>query len=289
MRILLTGASGFIGRVLLDMMSATHEMIAVVRPGSPALPGAGRIQWDLSSPLQARAFPDKVDAVIHLAASRRFREFPEAVPELLRINVDATTELLEYARTAGASRFFLASTGNVYATDYQLKIDQPPVPPHDFYTASKLAAEALVRPYRSCLNATVFRIFFAYGAGQADRTIPRLLSMVREGQPIRLEGGGPPGSTLSLVYVDDLAAAIATAVEDGWSGLFDMAGPERLSVQEIAEEIGHQIGRAPVFEPAEVPINLMDADLGPLQEHYDLSRFRPFREGLRRLLKDSKS
>ena len=122
-----------------------------------------------------------------------------------------------------------------------------------------------------------------------DRTIPRLLSLVQEGQPIRLEGGGPPGSTLSLVYVDDLAAAIAAAAAAGWSGLFDLAGPEHLSVQEIAEEIGRQIGKAPSFEPADVPINLMDADLGPLQEQYDLSRFRPFREGLRCMLDATKN
>ena len=58
--------------------------------------------------------PSHIDGVLHLAQSHAYRDFPAGAVDMFRVNVASTASLLEYARRAGASRFYLASTGSVY-------------------------------------------------------------------------------------------------------------------------------------------------------------------------------
>lgn len=284
MTILLTGATGFIGRRLAPALLALADrrVVCAGRPGSDLPDGAERLDWDLHEPLDRARFPERVDAVVHFALAREFRAFPESVADLYAVNVRATLELLEYAREAGAGHFVMASTGNCYAPDGGLAVGATPVPPNDFYTAAKLAAEALTRPYRSCFPVNVMRIFFPYGPGQdAEKTVPRLIERVRAGQAVALETGlGGDGSVLSLTHVDDLVPVIVRSVTEKWNGLFDVAGPETLSVRAIIGEIGRQLGVEPRFSTGDEPAKAMTADLGALGRRYDLAAFRPFAEGL---------
>lgn len=284
MRILVTGATGYIGSRLCRHLSSDNEIFSLQRPGHPHVEGYTTIEGDLSRPIDDTILPDRIDAVAHLALARDFRRFPEGVADLFAVNVRATIELLEYARKAGASRFFMASTGNSHAPDMGLAVGGEPIPPNDFYTSSKLAAEALTRPYQSCFPVNILRAFFPYGPGQDAKTIQRMIASIRAGQPISLgTGGDGNGDRLSLIYIDDLVQAIAQSIGEGWSGLFDIAGPEVLSVREIANEIGRQLGINPVFETGKIPAKNMTADLGDLNEKYRF-QFCLFAQGLTKLL-----
>lgn len=284
MRILVTGATGYIGSRLCRHLAVSNEIFSLQRPGHPPQDGIRTIEWDLSQPIDASILPAEIDAVAHLALARDFRRFPEGVTDLFAVNVRTTIELLEYARTAGASRFVMASTGNSLAPDGGLDVGDQPVPPNDFYTASKLAAEALVRPYRSCFAANILRAFFPYGPAQDAKTIQRLIARVRAHEPISLSTGlTGDGDQLSLIYVDDLVEAFARSVGEGWNGLFDVAAPEVLSVRQIAHEIGRQLGVEPVFVQADHPAKNMCADLAGLKERGE-GNFRPFSQGLSDLL-----
>ncbi|NQV46748.1 MAG: NAD(P)-dependent oxidoreductase [Rhodospirillaceae bacterium] len=286
MDILITGATGFIGSRLCRLLGADNEnsLFSLQRPGHLPVEGITAIEWDLSCRIDENILPDAIDAVVHLALARDIRRFPEAVPELFAVNVRTTIELLEYARKAGASHFFMASTGNSYAPDLGLCIGEQPVPPNDFYTSAKLAAEALVRPYRSCFPVNILRAFFPYGPGQGAKTIQRLIARVKTSQPISLAKGlNGDGDQLSLIYVDDLVQAIAQSISEGWDGLFDVATPEVLSVRQIVMEIGQQLGIEPVFEYGDTPAKKMSADLRELNERSRLS-FRSFSDGLSELL-----
>ena len=114
MRVLVTGANGFVGRRLLETHSGGHELVALARTRGPELPGVEWIEHDLVEPLADARLPDRIDAVIHLAQSRRYREFPEGARDVFEVNTRSTFELLEYARRAGARSFVFASTGGVY-------------------------------------------------------------------------------------------------------------------------------------------------------------------------------
>jgi len=265
-------------------MAAGNEIFSLQRPGHAPQDGIRAIEWDLSQPIDASILPAKIDAVAHLALARDFRRFPEGVADLFAVNVRTTIELLEYARTAGASRFFMASTGNSQAPDTGLAIGDEPVPPNDFYTASKLAAEALVRPYRSCFPVNVLRAFFPYGPAQDAKTIQRMIARVRAREPISLSAGlSGDGDQLSLIYIDDLVTIFARSINEGWNGLFDAAAPEVISVRQIVLEIGRQLGIDPVFEQAKNPAKKMCADMSGLDEK-GRAEYRSFAQGLSDLL-----
>lgn len=285
MRILLTGATGFLGGALIPLLTKTHEVYGLTRsePAS-AVDGIESVRCDLSLNLQLDRLPQRIDGVLHLAQSHAYRDFPAGAVDMFRVNVASTASLLEYARRAGASRFYLASTGSVYEPYTRGMAENAPVAPSDYYPATKLAAECLLVPYATQMTVCALRLFCLYGPGQADRLIPSLLERVRGGQPIAVEGRGG-GLKLTPTYVEDTAAAIGTAFEEGWQGVVNVASPEVVSIQEIAETMGGLLGKKAVIKrvaPEELPPII--PDLTRLSKLFDLGKFRSFEAGIRSTL-----
>ncbi len=105
-RILITGATGFLGARLLRRLAPTHEICALVRtlpPGTPA--GITWLVQDLGAKAWAAQLPPSIDAVFHLAQSPRFREFPEQAADIYAVSAGATMHLLDWAAQAGARSF----------------------------------------------------------------------------------------------------------------------------------------------------------------------------------------
>jgi UDP-glucose 4-epimerase len=238
-RILLTGGSGFIGSAVVSLLAPAHEVIVLGRTA----PVAGATDWiehDLASPLDAALLPARVDAVVHLAQSRRYREFPEGAADMYAINTDTTFRLLEYARAADAARFLFASTGGIYAPSYERLVETDPVDPLDFYLTSKLVAESLIGNYRRFFHTVVFRFFFVYGPGQRRMLVPSLLDRVRNGEHVTIQGD--PGLRVNPIYVDDAARAFEPALALARSDLFNVAGDEVVSIRELVELMAQASG-----------------------------------------------
>ena len=290
MQILITGATGYIGSRLRRQLSvdSQNEIFSLQRSGPYSSDDIVVIEWDLSRPIDEAVLPAKIDAVVHLALSRDFRRFPEGVMDLFSVNVRSTMDLLEYARKAGASHFFMASTGNSCAPDEGLNVGEMPEPPNDFYTSSKLAAEALCRSYRSCFPINILRVFFPYGPNQDAKTIQRLIKDIRIGKPILLgQGHDGNGDLLSLIYVDDLVQLIKLSIDECWDGLFDVAASEVLSLRHIANEISRQLGIEAKFEEVDYTAKKMCADLTILNKK-NITGLRSFSRGLTALLESER-
>jgi len=249
-RLLVTGASGLLGaRFVALAASQGHEVCAVGRSApEPPQPNVRWIAMDLARPLDRSALPPQIDAVLHLAQSRRFREFPDGAGDVFAVNVARTAELLDYAHGAGATHFVLASTGGVYAPSAEpLTEDSALATKPGFYPASKRAAELLAHPYAGLMTVGILRFFFIYGAGQgSDMLMPRLVASVRDGRPIQLQGND--GLSLNPVHVDDAAAAVLAATEMEESATVNVAGPSTVTLREIAGLIGAELGVEPRFE-----------------------------------------
>jgi nucleoside-diphosphate-sugar epimerase len=246
MAVLLTGGSGFLGSVVSERLLARGEVVALHRPSATPRPIEG-VRWiaqDLSAPLSAE-LPDSIDAVVHLAQSRRYREFPEGAVDMHEINTAATVRLLDYCRRAGGASFTYASSGAVYAPGPEPVKEADAPRPGNFYAASKLAGEQAVEQFRGILRAHALRFFFIYGPGQSNMFIPGLLGRVRAAQDVTL--AGPDGIRVNPVYVDDAADAVIATLDLPGSETINVAGPDIVSVREIAELGGRLLEHAPSF------------------------------------------
>jgi nucleoside-diphosphate-sugar epimerase len=286
MKVLVTGATGFIGRRLLSAAPARWEIVAIARDAPPhASGGRASVEWvpaDLSAPGFERRLPPRFDAVLHLAQARGQSDTAAGARETVDVNVVATARLLEHARASAAGRFVLASTATVYRRSDQPLSEDAPIDCPSLYAASKRSAELLVRPYATWLSCHALRLFTVYGEGQRERLVARLAERVRTGEPITVEGRH--GLLLSPVHVDDVVAALVAAVEDRATteGLevTNVGGPDALGVREIAETLGRVVGREPRlnFTDDSEPGGYV-ADISKLSRTFDIAPPRGFEQG----------
>jgi len=246
MKILVTGAAGFIGRQLVAHLAGRHEVIALTRSETQAEPGRqwAAVAMDLARPLEPHRLPSRVDVIINLAQANV--PFPEFADKLLAVNTAAVQQLLDYARSAEARRFVLASSGDVYGTRLGLCRESHEAFPKSFYGVTKYAAELLTQPYSDYFKSCLLRLFQPYGPAQKGRLMPRMAERIQDGQPIRLNRDGRP--FLSPVYVTDVIAAFEAASLCDYSGVVNVAGDTVVGMRELAERIGDLLGIAPVFE-----------------------------------------
>jgi UDP-glucose 4-epimerase len=244
MKIIVTGAAGFIGTNLLKTLARNqaHDIFAVTR-NQAEFSGVTWVHADLSDSAWTQRLPENADVVIHLAQSKRYREFPDGAADMIRININATAELLEWSRTHGVQKFIFASTGNVYQrTEKKLLKETDVCVPDSMYSATKLSAEYIVQQYSAFFKTMCLRIFGVYGPGQKDMLVPRLIDSVENGREITLDGG--EGLSLSPLYIDDCVEIISRLLKEGAGiqhEIYNLAGNEVLNLKQMVEIIGEQL------------------------------------------------
>lgn len=249
MRILVTGASGFIGSHLVDRLLAEgHEVIGVdnfltgKRENLLHLEGHPRfslVEHDVS---EAMRVSGSLDWVMHFASPASPRKYLAHPVETLRVNSEGTYHLLELARRNRA-KFFLASTSEVYG-DAQLH-PQPeaywghvnPVGPRSVYDEAKRYAEALTVTYHRTygLPIRIARIFNTYGPRmdpRDGRVVSNFIRQALTGEPLTVYGDG--SQTRSLCYIDDLVEGVVRLMTVDYNGPVNLGNPEEYTVLELA-------------------------------------------------------
>ena len=250
MTILLTGGTGFLGAALLEPLAARDEVVAVHRPTAtpPTVEGVRWIAQDLAAPLVA-GLPDHVDAAVHLAQSRRYREFPDAALDIFDLNMGAAVRLLDYARRSGARKFVLASSGAVYAPRSEPLREEDALSPANLYATCKMGAEYTAPHFGDYFDIAMLRYFFIYGPGQRDMFIPGIVNRVLSDLPVSLSS--EVGIRVNPVFVDDAVAATLAALDRCGVAAYNVAGPDVVSLREMAEIVGALVGKAPTFVAGE--------------------------------------
>jgi dTDP-glucose 4,6-dehydratase len=271
MRILITGAAGFLGSHLCDrLLGEGHEVVGMDNfitgnPGNLAhLAGHEKflfIRHDVSDFIFV---PGKVDAVMHFASpaspnpSSRFG-YVNLPIQTMKAGALGTHNTLGVARAHGA-RFLLASTSEIYGDplehpqkeSYVGHVD--PIGPRSVYDEAKRFAEALTMAYHRFhgLNTAIVRIFNTYGPRMHlddGRVVPNFLQQALKREPLTIYGDG--SQTRSFCYADDLVDGIIRLLLSNEHEPVNIGNPIETTILEFAETINQvtQNAAGTVFKP----------------------------------------
>lgn len=281
--VVVTGANGLLGRELVGLLATTYDVRALVHTVPPdPIAGVDYRAVDFSADWDAAVLPEKADAIVHLAQSAHFRDVPARALEVFQVNVTSTARLLDYAWRTGVQRFVFASSGGIYGSGTQAFRENSPIGQPDslgYYLGSKVSGEALVSSYAKFMKVMILRFFFIYGRRQnRAMLIPRLADNISAGRPITIQGDN--GLRLNPIHVVDAAKAVLASFESENSAIYNIAGPEILSLRALCEAIAPFAGREARFET--VPGDPFDVvgDVTLMSAHLHVPEIRP-RDGVR--------
>ncbi len=256
MRVLVTGASGFVGRAARPALQARgHEVVGAARNPGQGLGGVEiRRIPDIDGETDWTEALDGIEAVVHLAARvhvmKETAEDPTAA--FRRINLDGARALAEQAAKAGVARLVYVSTVKVNgeaSADAPFRESDPPAPA-DPYGESKMHAEkALLQIGQDTgMEVVCVRPPLVYGPG-AKGNFLSLLKLCRKGLPLPL---GAVDNRRSLIYLGNLADAIAVCVDHpAASGrTFLVRDGEDVSTAELIHRVCASLGTSARLFPA---------------------------------------
>jgi len=249
-RVLVTGASGFIGRALTAALAQTgYNVRAVLRDRRARQFPSGvevAILPDLANPVDWAPLVAGMDAVVHLAGIAHVGpDVPEAIYD--HVNHLATAELARAAAAAGVRRFvFMSSTrAQVGAASTEPLTETAAPHPTDAYGRSKLAAEAAVR--EAGVPYTILRPALVYGPG-AKGNFASLMRLAALPVPLPF---GAFSNRRSFLARDNLIAAVRFALEDPRAAneTFLVADPQAISLAQLVSLLRAAAGRKPWLAP----------------------------------------
>ena len=307
MRILVTGAAGFIGSNLVDRMLADgHDVVGLDSFDEyydPALKRSN-LADALASPRFklaeldirdaegiGRVFAEsRPEAVAHLAARAGVRPSIERPALYADVNVTGTTNLLQAACALDPlPRFVYASSSSVYGdrADAPFREDDPVDHPVSPYAATKKACELLAYTFHHLhgLPVTGLRFFTAYGPrNRPDLAVAKFADLIERGEPIPMFGDG--STRRDYTYVSDVVDGVSRAIDRCRSHhLYNLGNSSPVALSEMIAELGKALGKEP-------SVRRLPEQPGDVRQTYaDISRARaelgyepntPFAEGLRR-------
>lgn len=251
MRVLVTGAAGFLGSHLTDrLLSEGHSVVGVdnlstgSRNNIAHLAGEPRfsfVERDICAPFD----PGKVDYVFNFASPASPPEYLRLAIETLRVGSLGVENTLEIAARYGAG-FLHASTSECYGDPLEHPQHESywgnvnPVGPRSVYDEAKRYAEALVMAYHRSrgVNTHLVRIFNTYGPRlhpDDGRVISNFMMQALRGEPLTIYGNG--GQTRSFCYVDDLIEGILRLSRSAEHMPVNIGNPGEFTILECAQAV----------------------------------------------------
>jgi len=286
-RVLVTGASGFIGTHLTARLLAEGAEVHGISRSERATVGMRWVTTNLTDAqgLAAAVADIRPDVVFHLASHVTGSRDVEAVLPTLNDNLVGAVNLLLAASTAGCRRVVL--TGSLEEPGGE----EPEPDPVSPYAAAKFAASAYGRLFHRLYGLPVvnLRIFMVYGPGQHDerKLVPYVITSLLRNSPPRLSSGV---REVDWVYVDDVVDAfLAAAVSDGAVGeTLDVGSGALVTVRGLVEQIVHVMepGVNPEFGalPDRTAERVRVADIGRTTRLTGWSPKTPLGEGIARTI-----
>jgi nucleoside-diphosphate-sugar epimerase len=248
-RVLVTGASGFIGRELAKRLRASGQLVRGTRRSQHADAIPEPIEWcnvgEIGPGTEWREALQNVRAIVHAAGRAHLPERSARDADLaFEVNTHGTLRLAHCAAQAGVKHLvFLSSIGVIGdATRGQPFDESTPLNPQGAYARSKLEAEIGIREIatRTGMNFTIVRPPLVYGP-HAPGNFGRLVRLVRRGLPLPL---GAVRNQRSMIAVENLADLLARCIENpsAVNETFVVADGTDVSTPELARLIAQGLG-----------------------------------------------
>lgn len=268
MRILVTGAAGFLGSHLCDRLLAEgHKVVGMDNfiTGSPDniahLANNDSFEFFKHDVSQYIFIPGKLDAVMHFASPASPNpaspySYPNLPIQTMKAGALGTHNTLGVAK-ANNARFLLASTSEIYGDPSEHPQRETywghadPVGFRSVYDEAKRFAEALTMAYHRFHNidTRIVRIFNTYGPRMRlddGRVVPNFINQALDGQPLTVYGDGQ--QTRSFCYVDDLIDGIYRLLLSDEHMPVNIGNPAEISILQFADEINRLTGNTAGIE-----------------------------------------
>ncbi|MEA2695903.1 MAG: hypothetical protein QOI66_174 [Myxococcales bacterium] len=244
MRILVTGAAGFIGsHVVRHLDAAGHQVIAVDRSAPAlALPAVSAHVVDLADAAAIAALlkATRPEGLLHLAWYADPADYLTSHLNLAALTM--TTALVQAALAAGCRKLVVAGSCVEYAIRDRPLVETDDVDPRTLYAACKRAAWHVVRALAAEAGAELAwaRIFHLHGPGEDKRRlIPWVTSQLRAGVAVELTDGTQVRDHL---HVADVAAGLAALLTPGASGIYNVCSGEPATLRRVLETVAEVVG-----------------------------------------------
>ncbi|KAA0258092.1 NAD-dependent epimerase/dehydratase family protein [Deferribacter autotrophicus] len=267
MKILLTGAAGFIGYFTTKkLLEEGHEVIGIDNLNDyydvrlkeyrknelEKYDNFTFIRVDISNfeALSVIFQTYKFDAIINLAARAGVRYSIVNPFVYYETNSTGTVNLLELAKNYEVNKFVLASTSSLYAGQpMPFTEDKPVNTPISPYAASKKSAEVTCYTYHFYygIDVSVVRYFTVYGpAGRPDMSVFRFISQIYNEQPIIIYGDG--SQSRDFTFVEDIAAGTVKALKPVGYEIINLGNNSPNKLSEVIEKIEELLGKKAIKE-----------------------------------------
>lgn len=257
MRVLITGAAGFLGSHLCERFLAEgHQVIAMdnLITGSTRniahLAGHERFRFIKHDVTEYIYVHGPLEAVLHFASPASPIDYLQLPIQTLKVGALGTHKALGLARAKGA-RFLLASTSEVYgdplahpqSEDYWGNVN--PIGPRGVYDEAKRFAEALTMAYHRShgLDTRIARIFNTYGPRMRlddGRVVPNFIGQALRGEPMTVHGDG--SQTRSFCFCSDLIEGVYRLLGSDYTQPLNLGNPNEMTILELAHLINGLTG-----------------------------------------------
>ena len=277
MRVLLTGATGFIGsHVARALLRDGHEIHALIRPTSDTrriqdiLPKLQTISGDVLEPASLAAHVQRLqpECCVHLAwyvEAGKYLAAPQNLDYLA-----ASVELAKALSAAGCKRLVGAGTCFEYDTDLGTLSETSATRPRHLYSACKLALYTALEGYsrNTGMEFAWLRFFYQYGPFEdSRRLVPHLINSLLRGETAKLT---PGEQVRDFLYIEDLADAVSRVVGSKLTGPVNIGSAQPITVREMALAIGRRLDKPSLIALGAQPYTPQDpmrvvADTSKLQ------------------------
>lgn len=263
MKVLVTGAAGFIGSHLCEKLLADGRRVVGIDnfddfyepkvkwqnlENSLAHDNFGLIEADIRDvPAMNDAVGQGFDVIVHLAARAGVRPSIENPMLYTDVNINGTVVMLEAARQHNIKKFIFGSSSSVYGNNEKVPFSEDdnvdfPISP---YAATKKACELICHTYHSLygIDMTCLRFFTVYGPRQRpDLAIHKFARLIEQDKPIPVFGKGD--MMRDFTYIDDIIAGTTAAI-DRCSGykIYNLGESQPIKLGELIEQIEQALGK----------------------------------------------